>query len=132
MEPLSLSFGVLGLVENVARLIKAYDTPSAREYLDDVLGELSILQNVLAESMLMIEDLHSDAPSSAHIALERCQHMWNDMEHLVSRLRLDGSKMSKLKTSMRIISHEDQVRRVCTSFKSAVLLFRDIATEYAL
>lgn len=132
MEGLVLTIGVLGLVDNVARLIKAYDTPSAREYLDDVLGELSILRNVLAESMLMIEDLHSDAPYSAHIALERCQHMWNDMEHLVSRLRLDGSKMSKLKMSVRIISHEDQVRRVCTSFKSAVLLFRDIATEYAL
>jgi hypothetical protein len=132
MDPFNLPIAVLGLVESLAKLIKAYDTPSARAYLDDILGELMILRNVLAESMLMMEDLHSDAPSSAHIALERCQSMEKDMEYMMSRLYLDGSKVSKLKMSVRLVSHEDRLRCVCTSFKSAVLLFRDIATEYAL
>ena len=130
MDPVSLSVGALGLVEGLAKLIKAYDTPDARVYLDDILGELMILQNVLAESMLMIEDLHSDSPYSALIALGRCQQLQIEMEHLLSRLRPDGSRTSKLKMSVRLVSQEDKLKRVCTSFKSAILLFRDIATEY--
>ena len=130
MDSVSLSVGALGLVEGLAKLIKAYDTPDARVFLDDILGELTILQNVLVESMLMVEDLRSNSPHSALIALARCQQLRSEMEHLLSRLRPDGSRFSKLKMRVRLVSQEDKLKRVSTSFKSAILLFRDIATEY--
>ena len=132
MASLDLLVGALGLVESLAKMIKAYDTPDAKEYLDGILGELMILRNVLAESMLMIEDLHSDSPYSALIALERCQHLQIEMESLMSRFHFDGSRWSRAKMGLRLVFHEERLRRVCTSFKSAILLFRDIATEYML
>lgn len=134
MNSLSVTLGALGLVESLAKLIKIYDTPSARHYLDDILGELMILQNVLAESVLMMEDFLSEPPASALVALNRCQELERSLEQLLARSGLDDNaklKMTrgKMARGIRILTYEDKLRRACNAFKSAVLLFRDIATE---
>lgn len=129
MDPLGFTVATLGLVENLGKLIKLYDNQLVIDHLDDVLGELLILQSVLAESMVMMGDFLREPPASAQIALGRCQRLEIDLEQILSRLNSDGSKLSRMKRSIRLMGLEEKLRRVCDSFKSAVLLFRDIATE---
>ena len=130
MDPVSVSIGALGLVENLDKLIRLYryNELSVREELDDVFGELLILQSVLVESKVMIDELLIRPPSLS-IALKRCQELEKELAKILQRTGLDGEAMGKLKKAARLVFNEDKLRKIVTAFKSSVLLFRDIATE---
>jgi hypothetical protein len=125
MDPVGITIGALGLVENLERLIKPYRYANLSvKGLDDVFGELLILQSVLVESKVMIDELSSQPPSLV-IALKRCQ----ELERQITKILLDGETMGKLKRATRWVSSEDELRKIVTAFKSSVLLFMDIATK---
>jgi hypothetical protein len=129
MDPLSLQLGALRVSELLARLILLYDKQDAADLLDPILGELIILQNVLMESTFMIQDLRNEAPYSAGIALDRCNMLGDQMERLTSRLEPGSRKMGKIRRVAHLALSTDKLKNVAAAFKSAVLLFRDIATK---
>jgi hypothetical protein len=126
MDPIGITIGALGLVENLERLIKLYRYNL--KGLDDVFGELLILQSVLVESKVMIDELLS-LPPSLVIAVKRCQELERQITTLLHFTGLDGETMGKLKRATRLASSEDDLRKIVTTFKSSVLLLRDIATK---
>ena len=128
-DPMSVAVGALGIVEGISKLTNAFDGRGTSKYLESSLGELTILQHVMAESVLMMESLRSPPRYSAVIALARCEELQHELERSLEYLGLTGTKKSKVATHIRFASKEDRVNRVCESFKSAVLLVRDIVTE---
>lgn len=124
-----ISVGALAIVEGIAKLTNTFDINGTSKHLENLLGELTILQHVMAESVLMMEDLRSPPRYSAVIALARCEVLQHELEHSLQFLGLAGTKKSRVATHLRFTSREDRVNRVCESFKSAVLLVRDIMTE---
>lgn len=124
-----LAVSALGVVEGIAKLVGRYDIKETSKYLEDLFGELIILQNLIAESVLMMEELRDPPRYSAVMAIERCERLQRELESSLKYLRPDNNKRSIVVTHLRFTSREVQLKRVCESFKSAVLLVRDIATE---
>ena len=129
MADVSVAVSALGIVEGIARLTNTFDIRGTSKHLEHMLRELTILQHVMAESVLMMEDLRSPPRYSVVMALARCEELQHELERTLQLLGLDGTKRSSVTTHILFTGREDRVNRVCESFKSAVLLVRDIVTE---
>lgn len=120
-----------GTLEIVARLSKVLQQSTRFDIEDrrlaDLLDELSIFRNMLAESALMMEDLRGKPPASAEIALRRCAGLASEVSAITAKiLDNDTPRIAKAITARK---WDDRLHSLMESFKSAVLLFRGIATE---
>jgi hypothetical protein len=130
MDPLAVTIGALALTENVAKLLKMYgsDIQSWEKVLDDIFGELLILQSILLETKEMIDELITQPPS-LFIALQRCSEQQIRIAELMDYAGLEGKRLGRSKLNFRLLKVEDKLRKHTAAFKSAILLFRDIATK---
>lgn len=127
-EIAGISLGTIGLIQRLDKLIRVAQDSGSGD-LDDLFGELPILQSVLVESKVMIDELISPPPSLL-VALQRCQLLQAQLIDLIRHTGLeDAANRVKKSSRLKLVLNEDKLRRVVTGFKSAVLLFRDIATE---
>jgi hypothetical protein len=128
MDPVSVALGTLGLIESLEKILRIYQdrlgNGSGDAAFSEIFGELSILQNVLAESKLLTDELF-DQPMSLIIALTRCQKLGVQLE---DQFRL-STRQSKMKVPLHSTKLQEPLRRTFKAFKSAVILFRDIGTE---
>ena len=136
MDPLSVTAMTLGLTDGLTNVIGVlskivdiyYGTHGS---LDDVIWDLTIFQNILTESVLMIQELKSEPRASLVGALRRCSDLQRDLKATLDRLIPKDNTMNKrlhfklLASGGRI----DRVKQINDSFKTAVLLLRDMATE---
>ena len=118
-EIVSFTVSALSLAENLAILVKLYGKPVKAAYRDDLFGEMMILQKVMAESVLLTQDLLSKPPESAVEALARCAQLQEKM----------AESLRKSATSNRFFVRAGELAQLCSSYKSAVLLFQDIITK---
>ena len=129
----SLVAGALGLVENLNKLITflaVHDQGGRVRHIDPVLGELKILQSILAESVLMIQDQTSEPRASALDALARCEILQKELSAVLRHIGLDDArKITRIVADRRLYVAEQRLPRICGSFKSAILMLRDITTE---
>src|SRR5258708_1455449 len=111
-DSINVSLAVLGLVQNLDKIFRLYrldGTPVIQE-LNDVFGELSILQNVLVESKLMVDELSSKQPSML-IALQRCQELEKQLTLVLYRTGMTGEPMKKIRQRTRMLFLEPELRR---------------------
>ena len=128
MDPISVSIGTLGLIESLNKTVGRYQDilrpKSGDASSEEVFGEIMILLWVLAESKMLTDEL-VDQPASLIIALQRCQDSSAQLEKQLH-------KMSKRSMALQAMSTHITLRETFTTFKSAVILFRDIATKSVL
>jgi hypothetical protein len=129
-DSINVSLAVLGLVQNLDKIFRLYrlDGTHVIQELNDVFGELSILQNVLVESKLMVDELSSKQPSM-FIALQRCQELEKQLTHVLYRAGMTDEPMKKIRQRTRMLFLEPELRRNANAFKDSVLLFRGIVSE---
>ena len=128
-EIAGVAVGVLRIVARLSTLLQEA-TKFEHKYrplqFADHLEELSILRNVLAESALMMEDLRGKPPASAEIALRRCAGLAEEVSSIMTKLlHYDKKRIANAMANR----WDDHLSSLMNSFKSAVLLLRDISTE---
>ena len=125
-EPIQrLSIATLGVIDEIDKISAKF---ASRRELYDVFGDLGIVEEVLAESVLTLGTLDHDAPYSARVALARCKVVSKDFATELKHLDDMGGRPSDPKITDQL----NHIRRVATTFKSVVLLFRDIANKSVL
>ena len=128
MDPISVSIGTLGLIESLNKIVGRYQDilrpKSGGASSEEVFGEIMILLWVLAESKMLTDEL-VDQPASLIIALQRCQDSSAQLEKQLHKM----SKRSPRAMALQAMSTNITLRETFTTFKSAVILFRDIATK---
>ena len=121
-DPVSFTVSALSLTENLAKLVQLYGKPIKAEYRNDLFGEMMIVQKIMAESVLMTQDLLGKPPESAVEALARCAKL---QEKMATSLE----KRAAISNRFHVRVGEDRLAYICSSYKSAVLLFQDIITK---
>lgn len=134
VDPINISLGILAMVEGLDDLklqrvnsTALADIPNAS--LLDVQSELQILQVILAECKGISDELVNH-PASFLLALQRCESLNRELRRAASEAGFLNSPQN-LQTLLRNPLPE-QLKNSLNRFEKAVLLFRDIATEYAI
>ena len=124
-EPIGLALGALSVFESLSGVLKAYKNVGDSPF-RDLLEELEILQNILAEAVLDLDELTSPPRLSAKLALQRCQLLGQEVAHTFAKYHRDD-----ISAAQKVKRHMERGALVtkCSDLKSAVLLLRDVVTE---
>ena len=129
MDPISVTVGIISLIDSLNSIIQRYrylsGVGSHNVAHHDIFGELSILLNVLAESKTLTDELFTK-PLSLRTALERCRQL---DKQLVEHLKRMSHGKGKMTQAIMFASFRAPLVETVTAFRSAVILFRDIATK---
>jgi hypothetical protein len=132
-ESLAVFVSAVSAVDKLSELMRFLDQNFQGSEYASVFGELEILQAILSESALLLHSSHSTVPKSALVALKRCISIEVSLLDIAKKLgleeRADSKATSRLKFRQLAVFSAEKLRTTMDTFKSSILLFRDIATE---